>query len=97
MELIVDPTWKIPKGPPNISVYVHCKDNLGAKLLAVTGGIGHTGQKVHRLIITYVELENGKIGLCDVFNSCGSAKFQSITTPYFDTDLSSVNCKKCLR
>uniref|UniRef100_A0A6M3L403 Uncharacterized protein n=1 Tax=viral metagenome TaxID=1070528 RepID=A0A6M3L403_9ZZZZ len=95
MVLKINRHWQKPKMHSYESMAMY-EDRLGATHQIVTGGIGHMGEKVHKLSISYVQTENG-IGLIHIMSLCGSAKFMSRNYPYFNTDLANVNCKKCLR
>lgn len=94
-KLMVDRNFRKPKMLPGES-FAMFEKRIGAVNKIVTGGIGRSGEKVHKLILSFVETENG-IGVLNVYNFCGSGRFDSATIPYFSTDLSSVNCKKCQR
>jgi len=94
-KLKVDRFFKKPEWQRGESAALYW-DRIGAKNAIVTGGIGRSGEKVHQLWIHYLDTNNG-IGLLNVMSTCGSGKWGSMDIPYFDTDLSAVNCKKCLR
>lgn len=93
MKLKVDKNFKKPKWLPSESSFTY-EERIKAKVAYVTGGIGYSGQKIHKLRLAYLETDNG-VGIINVMSFCGSAKFQSKEIPYFDTDLSKVTCKKC--
>jgi len=96
MKLIVDRQFKKPEWKPDESYFTYA-DRIGCKSAIVIGGIGHTGEKIHKLTIDYLEIENDKIGLLNIFSFCGSGKFNSRNYPYFNTNLETVDCKKCLK
>lgn len=94
MKLKINKNFKKPKWFPGES-YMQYEERIKAKIIYVTGGVGYSGQKIHRLRLAYLEIDNG-IGIINVDSFCGVAKFNSKNIPYFDTDLSKVNCKRCL-
>ena len=94
MKLKINRNFKKPKWLPKESGFTY-EERIKAKVVYITGGIGHSGQKIHLLRLAYLETDNG-IGIINIDCFCGAAKFNSKNIPYFDTDLSKVNCKKCL-
>ena len=95
MKIKINKNFKAPKWESNESGYLYEK-RINAKEMYVTGGIGFSGQKVHRMRLVYLDTEDG-LGIVNISCWCGAAKFNSKNIPYFDDDLSEVNCKKCLK
>lgn len=93
MQIRVNNSFKRPTWLPGES-YAIMAEREGAKTMVVTGGIGRSGQKTHALHVEYIDTPNG-IGVLDIYSVCGAGKWQSQNIPYFDTDLSTVTCKKC--
>ena len=71
-------------------------EKVGAKHKIVTGGVGYSGEKVHAHIIYYIKTPKG-IAVLDAQSLCGSGTQWSLQYPFLDTNLSKVNCKKCLK
>lgn len=86
------PTWK-EVGAHSFADYL---TKIGAKHKTVTGGVGHSGEKVHALLVYYIKTPKG-IAVLDAQSLCGSGTQYSSQYPFLDTNLSKVNCKKCLK
>lgn len=86
------PTWKAV-GAHSLGEYL---EKVGAKHKIVTGGVGYSGEKVHALLVYYIKTKKG-IAVLDAQSICGSGTQWSLQRPFLDTDLSKVNCKKCLK
>jgi hypothetical protein len=97
MKFKIDRRWKAPERKPNESLAMmgeRLKKESGLKTMRIPGGIGHSGTKVHNMVVEYVELDDGRIGIFNIMACCGSAKWGSSIYPHLDTDLE-VTCKKC--
>ena len=97
MKLKVNRYWKKPtRESVGARSFFDYLDKVGAKSKWVLGGVGRYGEKIHIQVIYYVETPDG-IAILDSDSLCGSGTHWSAQIPYLETDLSKVNCKRCLK
>lgn len=88
------PTWEDVFGKDKGHSHCEYVNATGAKHYFITGYIGWSGKKIHKLSIYAVDTPEG-LGIVDAESLCGSQRWGSGLKLTTCDDMQTVNCQRC--